>query len=69
MNVESILRSKGRFVATIGPNETVGAAVRLLSARDIGARIRGAPRTARASTASSPSATSSTRSPAWAASC
>jgi CBS domain-containing protein len=39
MNVESILRSKGRFVATIGPNETVGAALRVLSSRDIGALV------------------------------
>jgi CBS domain-containing protein len=39
MNVESILRTKGRFVATIAPYETVGEALRCLSSRDIGALV------------------------------
>ena len=39
MNVEAILRAKGRHVATISPDETVGAAARQLSARGIGALI------------------------------
>jgi CBS domain-containing protein len=39
MNVETILRSKGRDVATIGPNETIGAAVKELISRNIGALV------------------------------
>ena len=39
MNVENILRSKGREVATIGPNETIGAAVKELISRNIGALV------------------------------
>jgi CBS domain-containing protein len=39
MNVEAILRAKGREVATIRPDETVGAAVDLLISRNIGALV------------------------------
>jgi CBS domain-containing protein len=39
MNVETILRTKGRAVATIGPDETVGAAVDELISRNIGAIV------------------------------
>jgi CBS domain-containing protein len=39
MNVETILRSKGREVATIRPHETVGAAVNELVSRNIGALV------------------------------
>jgi CBS domain-containing protein len=39
MNVEAILRSKGRQVATIAPGATVAAAVRELTGRGIGALI------------------------------
>ena len=39
MNVEAILRSKGRSVATIRPDETVGAAVEQLISRNIGALV------------------------------
>ena len=39
MNVETILRTKGRAVATIGPDETVGAAVDQLISRNIGAIV------------------------------
>ena len=39
MNVESILRTKGRAVATIRPDETVGAAVDALISRNIGALV------------------------------
>ena len=39
MNVETILRTKGRAVATIGPDETVGAAVDQLISRNIGALV------------------------------
>jgi CBS domain-containing protein len=39
MNVEAILRSKGRAVATIRPDETVGAAVEQLISRNIGALV------------------------------
>jgi CBS domain-containing protein len=39
MNVETILRSKGRTVATIRPNETIGAAVGELISRNIGALV------------------------------
>jgi CBS domain-containing protein len=39
MDIESILRSKGRAVATIAPGETVGAAVRELISRNIGALV------------------------------
>ena len=39
MNVESILRTKGRGVATIGPDETVGAALDQLISRNIGALV------------------------------
>lgn len=39
MNVESILRTKGRGVATIGPDETVGAALDVLISRNIGALV------------------------------
>ena len=39
MNVESILRTKGRAVATIRPDETVGAAVDELISRNIGALV------------------------------
>ena len=39
MNVEAILRSKGRTVATIRPDETVGAVVDRLISRNIGAVV------------------------------
>ena len=39
MNVENILRTKGSGVATIRPDETVGAAVKELIARNIGALV------------------------------
>jgi len=39
MNVETILRAKGSGVATIRPGETVGAAVKELISRNIGALI------------------------------
>ena len=39
MNVETILRAKGRDVATIEPDATVESAVRLLASRRIGALI------------------------------
>lgn len=39
MNVETILRAKGSEVATIRPDETVGAAVKELISRNIGALI------------------------------
>jgi CBS domain-containing protein len=39
MNVETILRTKGRSVATIRPGETVGAAVDALISRNIGALV------------------------------
>jgi CBS domain-containing protein len=39
MNVETILRAKGSRVATIRPDETVGAAVKELISRNIGALI------------------------------
>lgn len=39
MNVETILRGKGRAVATIRPNETIGAAVNALISRNIGALV------------------------------
>ena len=39
MNVESILRTKGRGVATIGPDETMGAALDQLISRNIGALV------------------------------
>jgi CBS domain-containing protein len=39
MNVETILRAKGRAVATIRPDETVDAAVKQLVARNIGALV------------------------------
>jgi len=39
MNVETILRTKGRAVTTIRPGETVGAAVDALISRNIGALV------------------------------
>ena len=39
MNVETILRAKGNAVATIRPDETVGAAVKDLISRNIGALV------------------------------
>jgi CBS domain-containing protein len=39
MNVETILRAKGRHVATISPEETIAVAARELAARGIGALI------------------------------
>ena len=39
MNVETILRSKGRAVATIRPDQTVGDAVDALISRNIGALV------------------------------
>jgi CBS domain-containing protein len=39
MNVETILRGKGRNVATIRPDETVGAVVDMLISRNIGALV------------------------------
>jgi CBS domain-containing protein len=39
MNVETILRTKGSDVATIGPEATIGEAVQRLGARGIGALV------------------------------
>jgi CBS domain-containing protein len=39
MNVDAILRAKGREVATIRPKETVGTVVDMLIARNIGALV------------------------------
>jgi len=39
MNVETILRTKGRAVTTIRPGETVGAAIEMLVSRNIGALV------------------------------
>jgi CBS domain-containing protein len=39
MNVEAILNDKGRAVATIRPDETVGAAIDALVSRNIGALV------------------------------
>ena len=39
MNVETILRAKGRDVATIGPEASIGEAVQRLGARSIGALV------------------------------
>lgn len=39
MNVETILRTKGRDVAMIGPEATIGEAVQRLGARGIGALV------------------------------
>ena len=39
MDVETILRGKGRAVATIRPNDTVGAAVEALVSGNIGALV------------------------------
>ncbi len=39
MNVETILRGKGQTVATIRPDETVGAVVERLVSRNIGALV------------------------------
>jgi CBS domain-containing protein len=39
MNVETILRGKGRNVATIRPDETVGAVVERLISRNVGALV------------------------------
>ena len=39
MNVETILRAKGSAVATIRPDETVGAAVKELIFRNVGALV------------------------------
>jgi CBS domain-containing protein len=39
MNVESILRAKGSAVATILPDDTVGAAVKELISRNVGALV------------------------------
>jgi CBS domain-containing protein len=39
MNVETILRTKGRAVATIRPGKTIGAAVNELISRNIGALV------------------------------
>jgi CBS domain-containing protein len=39
MNVETILQNKGRAVATIRPDDTVGAAVDALVSRNIGALV------------------------------
>jgi CBS domain-containing protein len=39
MNVETILHTKGRAVATIRPDDTVGAAVDALVSRNIGALV------------------------------
>jgi CBS domain-containing protein len=39
MNVETILQNKGRAVATIRPDETIGAAVDALVSRNIGALV------------------------------
>jgi CBS domain-containing protein len=39
MNVETILRNKGRSVVTIGPEESIGDAVALLRQKEIGALV------------------------------
>jgi CBS domain-containing protein len=39
MNVETILHNKGRAVATIRPDDTVGAAIEALVSRNIGALV------------------------------
>ncbi len=39
MNVQTILHTKGRAVATISPRDTVGAAIDLLISRNIGALV------------------------------
>jgi len=39
MNVETILRAKGRDVATISPEASIGEAVRALASRGIGALV------------------------------
>jgi CBS domain-containing protein len=39
MDVETILRSKGRAVATIRPDETIGAAINALVSGNIGALV------------------------------
>jgi CBS domain-containing protein len=39
MDVETILRGKGRAVATIRPDDTIGAAVEALVSRNIGALV------------------------------
>ena len=39
MDVETILRTKGRAVETIRPGETVGAAIDMLVSRNIGALV------------------------------
>jgi CBS domain-containing protein len=39
MNVETILRAKGREVATIRPDETVGTVVEMLISRNVGALV------------------------------
>jgi CBS domain-containing protein len=39
MNVEAILRGKGRAVATIRPDQTIAAALAALRARNIGALV------------------------------
>jgi CBS domain-containing protein len=39
MNVETILRAKGGAVATIRPDETVGAVVEMLISRNVGALV------------------------------
>ena len=39
MNIEAILHNKGRAVATIRPDDTVGAAVDALVSRNIGALV------------------------------
>jgi CBS domain-containing protein len=39
MNVETILHNKGRAVATIRPDDTVGAAIEVLVSRNIGALV------------------------------
>jgi CBS domain-containing protein len=39
MDVETILRGKGRAVATIRPDDTVGAAIEALVSRNIGALV------------------------------
>ena len=39
MNVKAILEDKGRAVETIGPNETLAAAINRLAKRRIGALV------------------------------
>jgi CBS domain-containing protein len=39
MNVETILRTKGQAVATVGPNETISTVVEELISRNIGALV------------------------------